>query len=68
MQLICMRVLADETWHLRVVERYKHFFLVLQLRVLFAYGGDEWDAEINKDRLHLGGETCKSYQKCAIFM
>lgn len=41
MQLICMRVLADETWHLRVVERYKHFFLVLQLRVLFAYGGDE---------------------------
>lgn len=44
------------------------FFLVLQLRVLFACGDDERDAEINKDRLHLGGETCKTYQKCAIFM
>lgn len=63
-----MCVLADETWHLGVDEHYKHFILVLQLRVLFACGGDEWDAEINEDRFHLGGETCKSYQKCAIFM
>lgn len=41
MQLICMCVLADETWHLGVDEHYKHFILVLQLRVLFACGGDE---------------------------
>ena len=41
---------------------------VLQLRALSACCGDEQDTEVTEDSLHLGGETCKSYQKYAIFM
>lgn len=67
MQLTCMCVLAD--YGISEWKNGRNIISVLHLRALFACCGDEWDAEVIEDNLHLGnGETSKLQQKCSNLM